>query len=244
MRDVCNSLAGHVDTNPRKYSLTPYLERLTKACGVFLNFPSQLWSSMSVCILSKGVRTASVQPAQKAARTTQLEAGICLSWKTLLYCSNEPNMRAVVALFCKRGGRIPRYRLTIPSAFSWEAASQAEIPWSCWRNMVLLMGKVTAMLTMPLPHPAAYSLHSLVGPGQGTCHLASYSLNYNQPPGYFLSEVLRSLELVDIRFSLTIIVLSSSSRLSLSALCHLKTVGLYYQAPLLGSVFSRIAVEC
>ena len=40
---------------------------------MFLNFPSQWWSSMSVCILSKGVSTASVHPAQKAASTTLLE---------------------------------------------------------------------------------------------------------------------------------------------------------------------------
>ena len=100
---------------------------------------------------------------------------ICFSFKTLLYCSNDPNMRAVVALFCMRGGRIPRYRLSIPSALSCEAASQAEIPCSCCLNMVLLTGKVREMLMMPLPQPAAYSLHSPAGPatssGQSLCSL-------------------------------------------------------------------------
>ena len=119
---------------------------------------------------------------------------MCFSRQTLLYCSKEPNIRAVVALFCIRGGRIPRYKLRIPSARSWEAASQAEIPCSCCRNIVLLTGKVREMLMMPLPHPAAYS---------------------RQSPGYFLSVKLSlELELEDIKlFSLTIIVLSRSTRL-------------------------------
>ena len=76
---------------------------------------AHLWSSISVCTLSKGVRSASVQPAPNAAMT-RLWVWVTETWpastSTRRYCSYVPNISAVVTLFCSSGGRMPRYKLT------------------------------------------------------------------------------------------------------------------------------------
>ena len=172
-----------------------------------------MWSNIRVCILSKGVRIASVQPARNAATTMLLLTDNCLSLSILLYCSNVPNIRAVLTLFCSSGGRMPLqslhflntlwmieethlYKLTRPSALSCDADSQAEMPCSCCLNIVLLTGKVRAMLMMPLPQPATYSRHSLAGvtPAAGPEHRL------------LLPVVNTSLLLLDITTSFTIIL--------------------------------------
>ena len=105
-----------------------------QACHKYLHIIFT-WSSIKVWIRSKGVKSASVQPARKAAVTNELMpwntiiksndtcyilkleqhfAKCTCSNKSLLYCSYEPNMSAVDADFCKSGGRIPRYRFRRP----------------------------------------------------------------------------------------------------------------------------------
>ena len=92
----------------------PYFVKLAKAWGVFLNCPAHFWSSMRVWILSKGVRKASVQPAQKAAMMMVLWRASPRSSSVLLYCSYVPNIRAVLTLFCSIGGNTPlEHQVTI-----------------------------------------------------------------------------------------------------------------------------------
>ena len=67
------------------------------------------------------------------------------------------------------------------------------------------------MLMMPLPQPAAYSLHSSALPEHYQSVISLQYQQRNKPFGYFLSEEKHFLELADTKLSLTIIVWSSSA---------------------------------
>lgn len=79
------------------------------------------------------------------------------------------------------------------------------MPCSCWRNIILLTGKVRVMLTMPLPHPATYSRHSRAGPDNGP-DTGDTGTSMTAPGWYFLLPAATHSPVLHITTSFAIIV--------------------------------------
>ena len=80
------------------------------------------------------------------------------------------------------------------------------MPCSCWRNIILLTGKVRVMLTMPLPHPATYSRHSRAGPDNGPVTGDTAGTSETAPGWYFLLPAATHSPVLHITTSFAIIV--------------------------------------